>query len=208
METTHIDIRLQKVGDIIFSHGLNASPFVKRQPKLQWDISKMLSGSAFSYRLVFFFFSALWLIFYHLFYFTVKACLKAHNERRALHGASPLVWDDTLVEHAQIWADHLAETGKIRHDPNRDGEGENIAWFKGHKTADCEDALVGWLVALKFCKQFISQKSFLPACIVREWMRLASIFLFFFSSWGTIVRSQCTIMRNLDFLPKQVIFLR
>nr|XP_058942718.1 ectin-like [Pocillopora verrucosa] len=74
----------------------------------------------------------------------VKACLKAHNERRALHGASPLVWDDTLVEHAQVWADHLAATGKIHHDPNRDGEGENIAWFKGYKTADCEDALVGW----------------------------------------------------------------
>ena len=53
------------------------------------------------------------------FYLTVKACLKAHNERRALHGASPLVWDDTLVEHAQVWADHLAATGKIHHDPNR-----------------------------------------------------------------------------------------
>lgn len=71
-----------------------------------------------------------------------------------------MVWDDTLVGHAQVWADHLAETGKIRHDPNRDGEGENIAWFKGHKTAYCEDALVGWLVALKFFKQFISQKKF------------------------------------------------
>ena len=47
------------------------------------------------------------------FYLTVKACLKAHNERRALHGASPLVWDDTLVEHAQVWADHLAATGKF-----------------------------------------------------------------------------------------------
>ena len=78
------------------------------------------------------------------FYLTAEACLKAHNERRALHGASPLVWDDTLVEHAQVWADHLAATGKIHHDPNRDGEGENIAWFKGYKTADCEDALVGW----------------------------------------------------------------
>ena len=78
------------------------------------------------------------------FYLTVKACLKAHNERRALHGASPLVWDDTLVEHTQVWADHLAATGKIHHDPNRDCEGENIAWFKGYKTADCEDALVGW----------------------------------------------------------------
>lgn len=53
-------------------------------------------------------------------------------------------WDETLVEHAQVWADYLAATGKIHHDPNRDGEGENIAWFKGYKTADCEDALVGW----------------------------------------------------------------
>ena len=35
METTHIDVRLQKAGDIIFSHNLKASPFVKRQPKLQ-----------------------------------------------------------------------------------------------------------------------------------------------------------------------------
>ena len=35
METTHIDVRSQKVGDIIFSHNLNATPFVKRQPKLQ-----------------------------------------------------------------------------------------------------------------------------------------------------------------------------
>ena len=75
---------------------------------------------------------------------TVNACLKAHNERRALHGASPLVWDDTLREHAQAWADHLAETGKIRHDPNRDEEGENIAWFKGYRTAGCEDALMEW----------------------------------------------------------------
>ncbi|XP_066018419.1 uncharacterized protein [Pocillopora verrucosa] len=74
----------------------------------------------------------------------VNACLKVHNERRALHGASPLVWDDTLREHAQAWADHLAETGKIRHDPNRDEEGENIAWFKGYRTAGCEDALMEW----------------------------------------------------------------
>ena len=81
---------------------------------------------------------------FDIFDLTVKACLKAHNDRRALHGASPLVWDDTLVEHAQVWADHLAETGKVRHDPNLQGEGENLAWFRGHHTAGCEDALVGW----------------------------------------------------------------
>ncbi|XP_078363438.1 Golgi-associated plant pathogenesis-related protein 1-like [Oculina patagonica] len=73
-----------------------------------------------------------------------NACLRAHNERRALHGASPLVWDDALVQSAQVWADHLAATGKIRHDPNLNKEGENIAWFRGHHTADCTDALRGW----------------------------------------------------------------
>lgn len=73
-----------------------------------------------------------------------NACLKAHNNRRALHGASPLIWDDTLVKSAQVWADHLAATGKVRHDPNLNGQGENIAWFRGHNAADCMDALVGW----------------------------------------------------------------
>ncbi|KAL9981257.1 hypothetical protein ACROYT_G009934 [Oculina patagonica] len=42
-----------------------------------------------------------------------NACLRAHNERRALHGASPLVWDDALVQSAQVWADHLAATGQV-----------------------------------------------------------------------------------------------
>lgn len=73
-----------------------------------------------------------------------NACLKAHNDRRALHGASPLIWNETLVQHAQVWADHLAATGKIRHDPNVGWEGENLATIKGHHTADCTDALVGW----------------------------------------------------------------
>ena len=73
-----------------------------------------------------------------------NACLKAHNDRRALHGAGPLIWDDTLVKHAQVWADHLAATGKIRHDPDRDVEGENLAWFQGHLSADCTNALKGW----------------------------------------------------------------
>lgn len=76
--------------------------------------------------------------------FTENACLRAHNDKRALHGAGPLTWDDTLVQHAQIWADHLAATGKIRHDPDLNEEGENLAWFQGHLTADCTDALAGW----------------------------------------------------------------
>ena len=73
-----------------------------------------------------------------------NACLKAHNDRRALHGASPLIWNATLVQHAQAWADQIAATGVIMHDPNRGSEGENIAWFKGHNASDCTDALTGW----------------------------------------------------------------
>ena len=73
-----------------------------------------------------------------------NACLKAHNERRALHGSIPLIWNDTLVQRAQVWADHLAATGVIEHDPNRGKEGENIAWFKGHDAANCTLALMGW----------------------------------------------------------------
>lgn len=81
--------------------------------------------------------------------FLENSCLKGHNDRRALHRSRPLTWDTTLVQHAQVWADHIAATGIIKHDPNRDGEGENIAWFKGHDAADCTDALMGWYVIHK-----------------------------------------------------------
>jgi len=73
-----------------------------------------------------------------------NACLKAHNDRRALHGSGPLIWDDKLVQHAQVWADHLAATAKMRHDPDLEGEGENLALFVEYHTADCTDALEGW----------------------------------------------------------------
>lgn len=79
-----------------------------------------------------------------LWIFTENACLKGHNDRRALHGADPLVWNDTLVQRAQVWADHLAANNIIEHDPNLNGEGENIAFFQGRDSADCADALIGW----------------------------------------------------------------
>ena len=85
-------------------------------------------------------------VIFYLSYFGLieNACLKAHNDRRALHGAGPLIWDDTLVQQAQVWTDHLAATAKMRHDPDLNAEGENLAWFQGHLAADCADALVGW----------------------------------------------------------------
>jgi len=35
----------------------------------------------------------------------IKAYLDDHNDFRALHGADPLIWDDSLADEAQQWAD-------------------------------------------------------------------------------------------------------
>jgi len=53
--------------------------------------------------------------------------LVAHNRYRAEVGVPPLVWSDTLANHAQDWADHLASTGgnTLQHSQNT-GQGENL----------------------------------------------------------------------------------
>jgi len=71
------------------------------------------------------------------------ACLQAHNAKRALHGASPLVWNDTLTQHAQTWADHLLSLDSLVH-ANGIGEGENLAWGKGPTFRTCVNAMNGW----------------------------------------------------------------
>ena len=53
------------------------------------------------------------------------ACLKAHNDKRALHGASRLVWDKKLARHAKKWAKNLLKLGKKQHAKGT-GEGENL----------------------------------------------------------------------------------
>ena len=74
----------------------------------------------------------------------VDACLKAHNEKRALHKAPPLVWDATLARHAQSWANHLAnEVGHMEHAQGT-GEGENLYWSMGSAVAKCVDAVKAW----------------------------------------------------------------
>ena len=70
--------------------------------------------------------------------------MKAHNEKRALHGAPPLEWDAKLARNAQVWADKLAyEVGHMEHAKGI-GEGENLYWSKGSKVATCEDAVKAW----------------------------------------------------------------
>lgn len=74
------------------------------------------------------------------------ACLKAHNEKRALHPGTPmLVWNDTLAQHAKTWADHLASKGTLEHAENT-REGENLYYFgtSGSYVATCDDAVQAW----------------------------------------------------------------
>ena len=72
------------------------------------------------------------------------ACVKAHNEKRDIHGAPPLKWSDKLARDAQEWADHLAnEVGHMEH-AEGPGEGENLYWSMGSKVSSCKDAVEAW----------------------------------------------------------------
>jgi uncharacterized protein YkwD len=44
--------------------------------------------------------------------------LAGHNRVRADVGVAPLVWNDSLAKAALTWAEHLAETGQLYHDPD------------------------------------------------------------------------------------------
>ncbi len=64
-----------------------------------------------------------------------KRILAVHNRERSTLGLEPMRWSPTLVQSAQRWADHLAETGRFEHAPGsgRAPEGENLwAGTKGY----------------------------------------------------------------------------
>ncbi|XP_073257922.1 Golgi-associated plant pathogenesis-related protein 1-like [Porites lutea] len=70
-------------------------------------------------------------------------CLKAHNNRRALHGTPALVWNNSLTQHAQEWAEYLLSNGSLVHASGID-EGENLAWGYGPTFRTCVQAMEGW----------------------------------------------------------------
>ena len=50
----------------------------------------------------------------------------------SVHGHRPdLEWDQKLTQDAQHWANHLASIDKLVHSSERDGQGENIAFYAG-----------------------------------------------------------------------------
>jgi len=73
----------------------------------------------------------------------INTCLQAHNAKRSLHGAAPLVWDATLARHAKEWAEVLVRWGEMEHARDT-GEGENLYWYKGSKVATCVEAVKSW----------------------------------------------------------------
>lgn len=52
--------------------------------------------------------------------------LDAHNKYRTAVGVPPLVWSDDLAAAAQAWVNSLNSNLQFAHDPNAQGQGENI----------------------------------------------------------------------------------
>ena len=76
--------------------------------------------------------------------------LAAHNRERALVGVSPLTWNDTLAADAQVYANYLANLGKLIHcaevpgcDPK--GQGENLASGGHTTTVPIAQNMQGWI---------------------------------------------------------------
>lgn len=78
-------------------------------------------------------------------FFTRKdaACLKAHNDKRSVHGSPRLTWNATLAEHAQYWAHELVRLGRLMHQQGI-SEGENLFKSSGQTEKTCVDAVRAW----------------------------------------------------------------
>ena len=55
-----------------------------------------------------------------------KEVLTVHNKYRAEMEIPPLVWSETLANHARQWADHLARSGGLLCHSKVSDEGENL----------------------------------------------------------------------------------
>ena len=85
----------------------------------------------------------IYIVLTFFFFWKQDACLKAHNDKRALHASPPMVWNDTLAQEAQVWADHLAATETFQHDPNND-DGENLYLAQASTASNCLAAVEAW----------------------------------------------------------------
>jgi len=93
-----------------------------------------------------------------------QSCVDYHNFFRALHNQAPLLWDPSLQESAQKWADYLTKAAPTHplelapgfeataHWPHSDqdgeyrgkGIGENIAWDFSAQGSPCDESVYRW----------------------------------------------------------------
>jgi hypothetical protein len=82
--------------------------------------------------------------------FEAPLALATNNQVRAKHNLKPLLWDNQLADHAAVWAQHLADIGKMQHSANdsRPGEGENLYTGMG-RVFTFTDGVNAWLAEVK-----------------------------------------------------------
>ena len=85
-----------------------------------------------------------------------RAMVDGHNAARAAAGVPPIRWDAKLAADAQVWADHLADTGRFAHstwprgtDP--EGEGENL-WMGTRGYFSYAEMVATWVGERRYFK--------------------------------------------------------
>lgn len=81
--------------------------------------------------------------------------LAAHNRERMARAVPPLAWNPLLARDASVWANHLAEIGRLVHSPDEpldpDPEGENL--WAGSRGYYAPEAMVGlWAAERRYYK--------------------------------------------------------
>lgn len=69
--------------------------------------------------------------------------LLSHNAERAAVGSEPLVWSEDLAADAAEWGADLARRGAFEHDPDNDGQGENL-WMGTRGHYSLPEMIEGW----------------------------------------------------------------
>ena len=81
----------------------------------------------------------------------VDDCVQAMNVYRGRHQVSPLKHNSELTSVAQTWADHLAVSGSLSHNPNAAYRGERLGENCAMRWTSDQQGCTGTLVVLYSC---------------------------------------------------------
>ena len=77
-----------------------------------------------------------------------KECLCAHNQKRNAHGTPVMTWSTEITESAQAWANTMAASDQMKHDPSNSLYGENLymEWGSNKRSNNgiCRTAVDSW----------------------------------------------------------------